>query len=782
MKIEKVVYAALLHDIGKIVLRSDTEKIRHEEAGRKFLTEYFDNEILTSIQYHHKDKLEQANLNNDDIAYIIYEADNISSALDRRIADETKTGFNLKTPLYSVFNILNGNNANYAYELLTLKKENPVLQLYEADNLINDPGKYFLIRYDIKSSLDLMKQTNTYNVNSFLKALELASAFVPSSTNNKELADISLFNHSKTTAMIATNIYKWAEANNVTDYKKFFFKNPKKLRDEKIHLLLKGDVSGIQNFIYRITDENALKSLRARSIYLEFFIENLIDELITELGITRANLIYNGGGAFQLLVPNTQEVIDILKEFTKKLNFWMIKHFQDKLYIAIDYVECSSNDLTNNMEDTAKKENLLGLRYKELSKKIGLKKLQRYNLEELKQLTSITNIENTRECKQCKTSAKDLNDNSLCSTCASLINLGKKLQKYSETFLIVTKNKINETSFEIFGFKEKLYMSIIVSEELARELLEQDAVRVYTVNQDKSGLNYSTNIMYGGSEVEHTLEDLAKESIGNKKLGVLRMDVDDLSQAFIRGFDREDGTFKYNTISRTTTLSYMLTLFFKNEIRKLATKQFSFNPYELPKTTDEYALNIIYSGGDDLFLVGPWNQVLEFSINLNEEFNRYTANTLTLSAGFSLFDSNTPILTLANEAGNLETEAKVNGKNRICLFTKDYVLKWDELTGNVLPILKKIYEWFSEDGKGKMKFTTSFYELRILLDKNSFNISKFAYKLTKLEEQSDNEKIYNEFKNQMMEWARDKTTRKYLHLALTIAIYLNRKDEKNDDQ
>jgi CRISPR-associated protein Csm1 len=63
------------------------------------------------------------------------------------------------------------------------------------------------------------------------------------------------------------------------------------------------DISGIQQFIYTISSEKALKALRSRSFYLEIMMENLIDEILEKIGLSRANLIYSGGGHCYILLP-----------------------------------------------------------------------------------------------------------------------------------------------------------------------------------------------------------------------------------------------------------------------------------------------------------------------------------------------------------------------------------------------------------------------------------------------------------------------------------------------
>lgn len=58
--------------------------------------------------------LKGAKINDDDLAYIVYLADNIAAFSDRRKKDEgEEKGFDLSVPLQSVFNILNGNHKTF---------------------------------------------------------------------------------------------------------------------------------------------------------------------------------------------------------------------------------------------------------------------------------------------------------------------------------------------------------------------------------------------------------------------------------------------------------------------------------------------------------------------------------------------------------------------------------------------------------------------------------------------------------------------------------------------
>ena len=70
-----------------------------------------------------------------------------------------------------------------------------------------------------------------------------------------------------------------------------------------------------------------------------------------------------------------------------------------------------------------------------------------------------------------------------------------------------------------------------------------------------------------------------------------------------------------------------------------------------------------------MFVVGAWNEVIEFSVDLQEAFRRYTQGTLTLSGGIGIYEPTYPIHIMAQEVQELEEKSKsLDGKNAITLF------------------------------------------------------------------------------------------------------------------
>ena len=107
--------------------------------------------------------------------------------------------------------------------------------------------------------------------------------------------------------------------------------------------------------------------------------------------------------------------------------------------------------------------------------------------------------------------------------------------------------------------------------------------------------------------------------------------MDNLGQTFVAGF-----AGKYATLSRTAALSRQLSIFFKYYIRSIL-KNGEYHIDGEKKLTERNA-TIVYSGGDDVFIVGAWNEVIELSIDLQEKFKKYTQGTLSISVSYTHLD------------------------------------------------------------------------------------------------------------------------------------------------
>ncbi|MCM1415502.1 MAG: HD domain-containing protein, partial [bacterium] len=83
----KLVLSSLLHDVGKIIYRQGEDRRKHSQSGYDFLKDEVgleDAEVLDGVRYHHADAMRTAKIADDALAYIVYIADNVASAADRR--------------------------------------------------------------------------------------------------------------------------------------------------------------------------------------------------------------------------------------------------------------------------------------------------------------------------------------------------------------------------------------------------------------------------------------------------------------------------------------------------------------------------------------------------------------------------------------------------------------------------------------------------------------------------------------------------------------------------
>ena len=817
---EILIKGALLHDIGKVCYRAMNKRINHSKLGGDFLEQYLkSNEeterLLNCVRYHHKDYLQKAKLDKNDLAYIVYEADNIASGMDRRENEGEEKGFDPKLNLDSIFSVFYSDKeiqvAN-KYPLI-YKDINKSFNYPRTDISLATNSNYEALLNKIKSHF-ITKDISQISINQLLQIIEEGFSYVPSSTNRAEVCDISLYVHSKITSAVASCMKLYFDEQQIQDYKKYCFNSGSKIfRNEKIYLLVSGDISGIQDFIYTIPSKGALKTLRGRSLYIDLLLEEFIDEYLEQIGLSRANVLYSGGGHFYILAPNIEDTKKAIDKLQAKMNRWLMENIGINLYLAIGTAECSANNL---MKSEAQ-----GNLFATVNKKLKDDKTIRYSKDEdfLEHIFNVEKENDTakKECNICHNLVDKLwkynsDEEIACEFCLNLYKLGQDILTQDLVF-VISEEKI-DGGIKIFGKDKDLYMYAVNIEDIdmfkgkilriysKNNLLENDlAIRLYLA--DYSAKNENDEVM--------TFDDLAKSSCkidkGIKRLGVLRLDVDDLGIAFSSGFvndkDKIEDNLRYATLSRYADLSKDISMFFKVAINKICAgdltgcvdfEEKAFNIFGIAKA-QKRKVNIIYAGGDDLFLVGAWDEVLEVAIDINRAFKQFTNGKLTLSAGMAMFSPTYPISKMAEIAGLLVQMSKNRkDKNSIALFGMETNLK-----ANGQLECKHIYTWadfemkvckekmnyllarlsFDGDKFNKLSVGKSLiYRLMDLIqlsDEDKLNIARFAYVLARMQPKQDKDeqkrKVYEDFVSKMYQWINNNEDKKQLATALNLLVY-----------
>lgn len=830
---------ALFHDIGKFWQRGD-EKSRfekHQLLSSSFVNDRFDKKypILSNLVLnHHNEDLQNSNLKGQDriLAEIICEADNIASM--ERKPDQSITQ---QQPLESIFS-----KVDYDKKITLNKVYQPISGIsYSNYKFVQDKFNSDELNESYKnwwnSFEEEIKNLNIDETETLIYVLKKYLWCVPSSSW-KTRSDVSLFEHSRITAAIAISMYKYLleQFGNIESIKIDEIKN----RNDKKYLLMLADITGIQKYIYNISHKGASKALKGRSFYLQQMLDNIAYWILDkQFELPIINLIYSSGGKFYIFAPNTEDVKNKIKVIQKELELKLLKEYDGDLGVIIGSMPLSGEDLKY---DESKKVHLISEKWDELNKIAEQNKKHKFANNWDYNLFTPAGIDG--DVERCAATGKELAGKSkILSTNSITVQLVEdspiKFKKYQidgKIFYQVLDNEGKETndfiSSEQFlsqqiGTKlKRKYNTIAIYDILAGypvldlnsfEILETkefdnkydaNLVRHFLLN-DTELINLKGNTekgfkFYGGDwRMPDTYEDVIKSGVGIQRLGVLRLDVDNLGLIF------KDGLGTKATFGRVVQLSSMLDFFFSHYLNKL--QHFSWDPkvglsedYKTFNYKVRELIEIVYSGGDDVFIVGHWSLLPDIAIWINEEFKKFTSENpnFSISAGISLFDDKYPIYKAALDAGKLEDIAKKKErknrdgekkkKNGICFLDENTPVSWDDFK-QISNYVKMFYGWLEygeKNSEGEKKKISKGLISRLYSIYEEYKMGKFnnwakwrwraSYSLTRLARQYRDpyEKYINEFAAEL--FTSNKTEQELVHLLFIIANWtdlLTRKKE-----
>lgn len=708
---EVVYLAALLHDIGKFWQRADDNGLhhstildksvkeletlycpvsqygytthkhviwtaqfiaKHESFFKQLLAGDYTKFFKAAVAHHKPDKSNLAQR-------LVQAADHYASGVDRtkefgiRDAEAERKWDSFKNVrMVSIFEDLLQENASYTYELpiqaLTLTRNS--FPKKEQDR--NGQKAYADLWEDFEKVFEKLKKNGTQNIRSFsenlLYLLQRFTTAVPSSTIH--LPDVSLYDHLKSTGIFAYALHQYLEAHQRLDAS-FQIE-----AHEAPFLLVGGDLSGIQKYIYDIVSTDASKNLKGRSFYLQVIVENIVQRLLDELNLPSAAVVYASGGGFYLLAPTTPKIIQTLEQLRSELADELFERHQTSLFLGIDWVPVTHETIFKQQINEV---------WRVLMQKIGATKARKFQTQLVaspgkffkpievggKQLRDyitgeeFTEIENDAILTNKKGAVRFMDDEAdkpVKETTYKQIQLGGKLKKTQFWVMVRQEADHHRNGETLSGFGYNNYFLTTESkvtyfdQALIRtfNLPDQDGLTIPGGNQNILGFTFygGNNYPIDGNGEPLTFSDLAEANAsGATKLGVLRMDVDNLGSIFIKGLGEQKRTF-----SRYSVLSRSLDFFFRGYLNTIWQEHFSTNTY------------IIYSGGDDLFVVGHWASVLEFAKKIKDEFKDWVCHNphLTLSGGMVIVPPKFPIARaalLAEEAEKTAKNHQFKGKN-----------------------------------------------------------------------------------------------------------------------
>ncbi len=469
--------------------------------------------------------------------------------------------------------------------------------------------------------------------------------------------------------------------------------------------LVGGDLSGIQDFIYTIPSGGALKSLRARSFFLELVTEEIVQQLLQALDLPRTNIIYAGGGNLYILAPSGEETQAKVNEVRSQFNVWFADKFQARLFLALDGKTLSLEDLTSD-SFSANWSDLTG-------KQLAKQKSRKFS----EQIVSLLDPYESDDPYQPYGSEEDEVEEGSeeYKTYRTLYQLGRQLfgvRVIMRSTEASTSGKKSILTFDLPDGKVSYYISKHWQTQIRGSdtvfLVNDWTVRHYKHHHSR----YPTLMLLGKYGKRGAWEmgfmssrEMAAKAQGIDRLGYLRMDVDNLGKIFASGLQNEFKKENSQALPKIAGLSRSMSYFFKVYLNSLAKDRASnfletsvTQEHEYLSDRDRDNLLFIYAGGDDLFVSGSWDDVVEFSFDVYQSFRNYTGynQDITLSAGVSIASAKFPLYQCAYESGEAEKAAKNNKRDSLGLFGE--VLKWSEWLGEhqedaivgVIPLVEQL--------------------------------------------------------------------------------------------
>jgi len=468
--------------------------------------------------------------------------------------------------------------------------------------------------------------------------------------------------------------------------------------------LIGGDIPGIQDFVYTITSKGAAKGLRGRSFFLQLLGDAVVRRVLADLELCLCNVVYDAGGNFMVLGPEEEKAVKAVERIRRQVNARLVEAIQGETALVLEAMPVSPADLFTPH------------RFKEVRDDFAQKVAQAKN-RPLKELTDdwATLFEpkgrgSALSCTVCRIEVDEHNSKPLertgevpegderpriCYLCDSFARLARDIRHENLWMTVAEKPERLGTEAQpkdgwaellarMSGFDYQFNDEPPKTEGTVLALNRPDFLKAqahgFRLLANVTPKTTQDDINYLRDEARWEEKDIPeKDDIRSftllahaaatagaiERVGVLRMDVDNLGRVFSEGVPDL-------TLPKLSALSGALDLFFGGYLNVLVRDQ------------AENDLYIIYAGGDDLFIVGAWHHLPDLAGAIRKEFKVFTGDhpDLSLSGGITLEGAKFPLYRAAERAGEAEARAKGHtrpddhGKDALCFLGT--VVGWED--------------------------------------------------------------------------------------------------------
>jgi CRISPR-associated protein Csm1 len=524
---------------------------------------------------------------------------------------------------------------------------------------------------------------------------------IPSATNRGVVPDVSLYDHSKAVASLAAALWRWHHDHGKTGVGDAALLANRERPDwnEKKLLLIQGDFFGIQDFIFASggqSQKHAHKLLRGRSFQVALLAELAALKLLEALQLPATSQIINAAGKFLIVAPNTATSRTAVTDCRRAFDAWCIEHTFGEIGVGLASTTASCNDLVGGKFKTL---------VERLFTELDAAKHRRFDLCGEAPAVMPTGFPQG-PCEYHGRFPADLakegDSPASCALSRDQVTIGEALTKHARLLVLRDATSFGKNALELdyFGYRVVFVADEEASGkygELARggELVRawdfdpphadgtvfrgyarryvNCYVPMFDANDETFADKYGQWEDEAGFDRQHpikTLHHIACESRrlndrgewqGEIALVTIKGDIDDLGALFQSGLEKP-------TFARWAGLSRQVNAFFALWL-----------PWFCEHGADGRYRNTytVFAGGDDFFLIGPWEATIELAGAMRSSFETYVARPdITFSLGAAMTHPKVPVryLAEATERG-LELAKARPGKNAAYLW--GVTVGWD---------------------------------------------------------------------------------------------------------
>jgi len=427
--------------------------------------------------------------------------------------------------------------------------------------------------------------------------------------------------------------------------------------------LLVADMSGIQSYLFEVSKVGAggvARSLRARSFFLSQVTSLFARRLLELAALGPANLILDAGGKFYILLPATPGVETAIGQARAEAAQWGLDTMQGELALNVALATFPPDDLREGCFSSvwASAEELLATgKRRRLAH--ALLDDGRWRAEAFLRPVAFAGV---GPCRACGRFAQATNEEK-CSWCLADERRGRKITRAQ--WVAYDRAQAGTDDIAAFGWRARVGRGAPPSN--SSQVLFLDAAET---PGDAPYRFVARHVPTDADGAPITFEDIAAQAQGRPYLGFLKADVDRLGERMTLGLCRDDGP-SLDSPARVAALGGALEEFFSGRLERLMCDAFPF-------------CYVVYSGGDDLTVVGPHDAILRLALRVTADFRAYlgyppgatrATDVLTLSAGITFAPCRRPVSVAVKLAERALNAAKDAGRARLQLFGRS--MTWE---------------------------------------------------------------------------------------------------------